>query len=165
MKDPVEHAALYQELINVTTEIKSLEPVLLSPDAPVLTANSAAGTVFTKTKVGADGSRYLFAYNYTAAPVTAEFTLAAAGDQRPRLRHRAGVRARYQHDFLWRVSAVPGARLSHRRFRIGDTGCMRDANRHAKRDAVAHGLRDSRPHAGEQRDPDRNRDRDADPDC
>ena len=76
VKDPVEHAALYQELINVTTEIKSLEPVLLSPDAPVITANSAAGTVFTKTKIGADGTRYLFAYNYTAPAVTAEFTLA-----------------------------------------------------------------------------------------
>jgi hypothetical protein len=75
VKDPVEHARLYQELINVTTEIKSLEPVLLSPDAPVISANSAAGTVFTKTKVGIDGSRYLFAYNYTAAPITAEFTL------------------------------------------------------------------------------------------
>ena len=76
IKDPVEHAALYQELIDVTTEIKSLEPVLLSPDAPVITANSQAGTVFTKTKIGADGGRYLFAYNYTASPVTAEFTLA-----------------------------------------------------------------------------------------
>jgi hypothetical protein len=76
IKDPVQHAALYQELIKVTTEIKSLEAVLLSPDAPVLAANSAQGTVFTKTKVGADGSRYLFAYNYTAAPVSAEFTLA-----------------------------------------------------------------------------------------
>ncbi|MFZ0678374.1 choice-of-anchor D domain-containing protein [Candidatus Binatus sp.] len=76
IKDPVEHAALYQELIDVTTEIKSLEPVLLSPDAPVISDNSAAGTVFTKTKIGADGSRYLFAYNYTASPVTAEFTLA-----------------------------------------------------------------------------------------
>ena len=76
IKDPVEHAALYQKLIDVTTEIKSLEPVLLSPDAPVITANSQAGTVFTKTKIGADGSRYLFAYNYTASPVTAEFTLA-----------------------------------------------------------------------------------------
>jgi len=73
--DPVEHAALYQELIDVTTEIKSLEPVLLSPDAPVITGNSAAGTVFTRTKVGADGTRYLFAYNYTASPVDAEFTL------------------------------------------------------------------------------------------
>ena len=76
VKDPVEHAALYQELIDVTTEIKSLESVLLSPDALVITANSAAGTVFTKTKVGDDGTRYLFAYNYTASPVTAEFTLA-----------------------------------------------------------------------------------------
>ena len=76
VKDPAEKAALYQELINVTTEIKSLEPVLLSPDAPVISDNSAAGTIFTKTKVGADGSRYLFAYNYTASPVTAEFTLA-----------------------------------------------------------------------------------------
>ena len=76
IKDPVEHAALYQELINVTTEIKSLEPILLSPDAPVITANSADGTVFTRTKVGIDGSRYLFAYNYIASPVTAEFTLA-----------------------------------------------------------------------------------------
>ncbi len=74
--NPVEHAALYQELINVTTEIKSLEPVLLSPDAPVITANSATGTVFTKTKVGSDGTRYLFAYNYTGASVAAEFTLA-----------------------------------------------------------------------------------------
>ncbi|MGB3552765.1 MAG: choice-of-anchor D domain-containing protein, partial [Candidatus Binatus sp.] len=76
VKDPVEHAALYQELINVTTEIKSLEPVLLSPDAAVITANSEAGTVFTKTKVDSGGTRYLFSYNYTASPVTAEFTLA-----------------------------------------------------------------------------------------
>ncbi len=76
VKDSVEHAALYQELINVTTEIKSLEPVLLSPDATVITANSETGTVFTKTKVGSGGTRYLFSYNYTASPVTAEFTLA-----------------------------------------------------------------------------------------
>ncbi len=76
VKDPAERTALYQELINVTNEIKSLEPVLLSPDAAVITANSAPGTVFTKTKVGADGTRYLFSYNYTASGVTAEFTLA-----------------------------------------------------------------------------------------
>ena len=74
--DPVRKAALYQELIDVTTEVKSLEPILLSPDATVITDNSAAGTVFTKTKVGPDGNRYLFAYNYTASAVTAEFTLA-----------------------------------------------------------------------------------------
>ena len=76
--DPVEHAALYQELIDVTREIKSLEPVLLSPDAPVITANSAAGTVFAKTKVGVDGTRYVFAYNHGGTPVTAQFTLAGS---------------------------------------------------------------------------------------
>ena len=76
IKDPVEHAALYQELIDVTTEIKSLEPVLLSPDAPVIDANSAPSTVFTKTKIGADGTRYVFAYNHAGTPVTAQFTLA-----------------------------------------------------------------------------------------
>jgi hypothetical protein len=75
VKDPVEHAALYQELIDVTNEIKSLEPVLLSPDAAVISANSESGTVFTKTKLGGDGTRYLFAYNHSAAVVTAEFTL------------------------------------------------------------------------------------------
>ena len=76
VKDPTKKAALYQELIDVTREIKSLEPVLLSPDAPVLTANSATGTVFTKTKIGADGTRYVLAYNHGATPVTAQFTLA-----------------------------------------------------------------------------------------
>ena len=121
MKDPVEHAALYQELINVTTEIKSLEPVLLSPDAPVITANSAAGTVFTKTKIGADGTRYLFCYNYTAAPVTAEFTLAqpapasstttpAPAPRRTRSTTFSGVFQPYQaHVFLISNSAA-GAR-------------------------------------------------------
>jgi hypothetical protein len=76
VKDPVEHAALYQELIDVTREIKSLEPVLLSPDAPVITTNSATGTVFTKTKIGSDGTRYVFAYNYGKTPITPQFTLA-----------------------------------------------------------------------------------------
>ncbi len=50
--------------------------LLLSPDAPVIDANSATGTVFTKTKVGTDGTRYVFAYNHGATPVTAQFTLA-----------------------------------------------------------------------------------------
>lgn len=74
--DPVEHAALYQELIDVTKEIKSLEPVLLSLDAPVITGNTQNGTVITKTKVGTDGTRYVFAYNHAGTPVVAQFTLA-----------------------------------------------------------------------------------------
>lgn len=77
VKDPVEKAALYQELIDVTSEIKSLEPVLLSADAPVITANSEQGTVNTKTKVASDGTRYVFAYNHGATPITTQFTLAA----------------------------------------------------------------------------------------
>ena len=128
MKDPVEHAALYQELIDVTTEIKSLEPVLLSPDAPVITANSAAGTVFTKTKVGSDGTRYLFAYNYTASPVTAEFTLAQPAGSIVDYDTGATSAPDTQHDLLRRVPAVPGARLSDQQFRSGaDAGAKRDA--------------------------------------
>ena len=62
MKDPVEHAALYQELINVTKEIKDLEPVLLRPDAQVLSAKPSQDIV-TREKTGADGVRYVIAYN------------------------------------------------------------------------------------------------------
>ena len=102
IKDPVEHAALYQELINVTTEIKSLEPVLLSPDAPVITANSAAGTVFTKTKVGSDGTRYLFAYNYTGDSGHRRVHTRTARGQHYRLRHRREHCVGYQHDLLRR---------------------------------------------------------------
>ena len=130
MKDPVEHAALYQELINVTTEIKSLEPVLLSPDAPVITANSETGTVFTKTKLGADGTRYLFSYNYTASPVTAEFTLAQPAASIIDYDTGVSTAPDYQHDLLRRLPALPGARLSHQRFRSV-------ADPHSKRDAVA----------------------------
>ena len=34
----------------MTKGISALEPVLLAPDSPVLSANSAAGTVITKEK-------------------------------------------------------------------------------------------------------------------
>ncbi|HUO05572.1 MAG TPA: hypothetical protein VMU16_10280 [Candidatus Binataceae bacterium] len=77
VKDPVEHQALYQELVDVTSEIKSLEPVLLMPDAPVLSANSATGTIITKTKDLGNGTRYVFAYNHSNAPVTVQLTLNA----------------------------------------------------------------------------------------
>jgi hypothetical protein len=75
VRDPAEHQALYQELIDVTSEIKSLEPVLLSPDAPVLASNSLSGTIVTKTKDLGGGNRYLFAYNYSDSTATAQFTL------------------------------------------------------------------------------------------
>ncbi|MGH7812565.1 MAG: choice-of-anchor D domain-containing protein [Candidatus Binataceae bacterium] len=77
VKDPALHQAYYQELIDVTSEIESLEAVLLRPDAPVLSANSQAGTIVTKEKDLGDGTRYVFAYNHSASAVTAQFTLAA----------------------------------------------------------------------------------------
>ncbi len=76
VRNPTQSAALYQELIDVTSEIKSLEPMLLMPDAPVLTANSAAGTIVTKTKDLGNGTRYVIAYNHSASALSATFTLA-----------------------------------------------------------------------------------------
>ena len=74
-RDPVLRQQRYDELVNVTREISALEPVLLAPDSPVLSANSAAGTVITKEKDLKDGSRYLISYNHGGDSVTASFTL------------------------------------------------------------------------------------------
>ena len=74
VKDPVEHAALYQELINVTKEIKDLEPVLLRPDTQVLSAKPSQDIV-TREKTGADGVRYVIAYNQDSAATQAQFVL------------------------------------------------------------------------------------------
>ena len=74
-RDPVLRQQRYDELVNVTQGISALEPVLLAPDSPVLSANSAAGTVITKEKDLKDGSRYLISYNHSDANVDASFTL------------------------------------------------------------------------------------------
>ena len=73
--DPALRQERYDELINVTTEISALEPMLLTPDNPVLLANSAAGTVITKEKDLKDGTRYLISYNHSGDSVDASFTL------------------------------------------------------------------------------------------
>jgi hypothetical protein len=73
--DPVLRRRRYDEVVNVTQGISALEPVLLAPDSPVLAANSAAGTVITKEKEIAGGSRYLISYNHSGAIVEASFTL------------------------------------------------------------------------------------------
>lgn len=65
----------YDELVNVTREISTLEPVLLAPDSPVISANSAAGIVVSKDKDLKDGRRYLISYNHSADRVEASFTL------------------------------------------------------------------------------------------
>jgi hypothetical protein len=72
---PVVRQQRYDELVNVTRGISALEPVLLAPDSPVLSANSASGIVITKEKDLKDGSRYLISYNHSGDSVEARFTL------------------------------------------------------------------------------------------
>jgi hypothetical protein len=74
-RDPVLRQQRYDELVNVTKGISALEPVLVSPDRPVLSANSATGIIITKEKDLRDGSRYLISYNHSADSVAASFTL------------------------------------------------------------------------------------------
>jgi hypothetical protein len=78
--DPALQQQYWQTLVRVTQEIRSLEPALISPDAPgVLPRVSPAGTVRVLAKqVGT--TRYVFAVNNTATSgVRGTFTLAAAG--------------------------------------------------------------------------------------
>ncbi len=74
-RDPVLRQQRYDELVNVTKGISALEPVLLAPDSPVLSANSASGTIITKEKNLSGGSRYLISYNHSDGAVAASFTL------------------------------------------------------------------------------------------
>lgn len=74
VRNPAEHAALWGSLVRVTKEIKDLEPVLLRPDAQVLNGKPAHDIV-TREKTGADGSRYVIAYNHSSDPVPARFVL------------------------------------------------------------------------------------------
>jgi hypothetical protein len=74
VKDPVKHAALYRELIDVTTEIKDLEPVLLRPDTLVL-ASKPSEDIVTREKTGADGTRYVIAHNQSGGSSPARFVL------------------------------------------------------------------------------------------
>ncbi len=64
-------------LKNVMTEVKSLEPALVSVDRPdLLAANSAAGAIHTRVKY-AGAKTYIIAVNTTNTSVAATFTLAA----------------------------------------------------------------------------------------
>ena len=74
-RDPVLRQQRYDELVNVTKGIGPLEPVLLAPDSPVVSANSASGTVITKEKDLKNGTRYLISYNHSGDSVTASFNL------------------------------------------------------------------------------------------
>jgi hypothetical protein len=74
-RDPVLRQQRYDELIQVAKEISALEPVLLTADGKVLSANSATGTVITKEKDLKDGSRYVISYNHSGDSIEARFTL------------------------------------------------------------------------------------------
>ena len=74
VRNPTQHAALWGSLVRVTKEIKELEPVLLRPDTQVL-ASKPSEDIVTREKTGADGSRYVIAYNQTNAATTAHFVL------------------------------------------------------------------------------------------
>ncbi|MGH7314359.1 MAG: hypothetical protein ACREJV_14375 [Candidatus Rokuibacteriota bacterium] len=76
VKDPREREQRWQDLVQVTKEIKVLEPVLLAEDATVL-AGEPNATLRTLGKRGPDGARYLFAYNTGKTPASATWTLAA----------------------------------------------------------------------------------------
>jgi O-antigen ligase len=76
VKDPAERERHWQDLVTVTKEIKALEPVLLAPDATVVARESSGGVVRALGKRLPDGTRYLFAYNSTSAPVSVTWTLA-----------------------------------------------------------------------------------------
>jgi hypothetical protein len=76
VKDPREREQKWAELVRVTKEIKALEPVLLAPDATVVSRESSGGAVRTLGKV-AGGARYLFAYNSRNTPTRVTWTLAA----------------------------------------------------------------------------------------
>ncbi len=74
VRDPVQKAALWGSLVRVTKSIKDLEPVLLRPDAQVLNGKPSKDIV-TREKTGADGSRYVIAYNHSSDPTSARFVL------------------------------------------------------------------------------------------
>ena len=74
VRDPVHRALLWGSLVRVSNEIKDLEPVLLRPDAQVLNGKPAHDIV-TREKTGADGSRYVIAYNHGSDRASARFVL------------------------------------------------------------------------------------------
>jgi hypothetical protein len=56
---------------------QALEPLLLAPDAQVVSRESSGGVVRALGKAMPDGSRYLFAYNTRNSPTRVTWTLAA----------------------------------------------------------------------------------------
>jgi hypothetical protein len=81
MKDTKAREEKWAELVRLTKEIKALEPVLLAPDAALVTRESSGGAIRSLGKRMPDGTRYLFAYNAKNAPASVTWTLAAAAGE------------------------------------------------------------------------------------
>ena len=114
-RDPVLRQQRYDELVNVTRGISALEPVLLAPDSPVLSANSASGTVITKEKDLKDGSRYLISYNHSGVSVERELHAAAARARGISVRRESFNRAGSRRLAIQRyLRALSGSRLQNR---------------------------------------------------
>ncbi|MGH7813798.1 MAG: hypothetical protein ACREQI_07310 [Candidatus Binataceae bacterium] len=77
VKDPIKKAALWREVIDVTKEVKEMEPVLLRPDSHVL-AGKPVSDIVTREMAAADGTRYLIAYNRINDTTHARFTMLSA---------------------------------------------------------------------------------------
>jgi hypothetical protein len=75
VKDLRERQAHWSDLVRVTKEIKALEPVLLAPDAAVV-SRSSNDRVRVLGKRMADGTRYVFAYNRGDTSATVTWTFA-----------------------------------------------------------------------------------------
>jgi hypothetical protein len=82
VKDPKEKEAYWQRLVNVTKELKSLEPALLAPDAPDLLARVSDTAIRWRARA-INGKCYVFAYlpaktfsaRFETPPTDVTFTL------------------------------------------------------------------------------------------
>jgi hypothetical protein len=77
VKDPKLREQRWSDLVRVTKQIKALEPVLLAPDAALVTRESSNGVIRTLAKQMPDGRRYLFAYNSGKTPASVTWTLSS----------------------------------------------------------------------------------------
>jgi len=77
VRDSARRTALWHELLEVTAEIKQLEPVLLEPDTPVLRTKPTSPSIVSKEKIASDGTRYVICYNHEAYPLDVQFRLKA----------------------------------------------------------------------------------------
>jgi hypothetical protein len=79
VKDPTRKAELWQRLVRVTTEIKTLEPALLAPDAPDVVSLTAGGPSLRLLAKRDGSTRYVIAVNQSSKTVHGTFRLAETG--------------------------------------------------------------------------------------